>query len=470
LIEGESLRGLVNALFEGGRLNLEDYYGFLVDVVVYMPVWKLGTGVAPVGFDIDGTQFGLLFMSPEAAESVLARTPSANLEHLGARLALQRIPDGWGLIVDWSTSWELRITPDAVTELNERFGVWQAATEATDEWLSRLNNKFPDLPPTARAERAMEEWRRENGFRVVRGSRRARWIEHFFVAHADGAARCKEAWRSDYERDPYLRGLGPAELKAREQAILTNLAYADRDPARDELTPHEWAELLEHVQFECERRQIPPIAGGQDALRPSAPSSYAVPQNLYRFSKRRYLEPLLSSGLLTIFPAARYSDPSLLAAQRDDELARKFAREGSWWRSMAQTNYYVLFASWSFDPRLFYDFDADACLVIHDVRDFTERLMGSVEKVLPDQDWVGGDRLVRYYDPLRPRELELVRARFEKDFRFAYQREFRYVWEPTTERREGLPPLECMLGPLDDICSLIDADDRNSPATTQKSS
>lgn len=155
--QGQSLRVLANALFEGGRLNPEDYYEFLVDAVVYMPVSKLDSGVAPAGLDIDGTHFGLLFMSPEYADSVVARTPFGNPEHLSARSALQRIPNGWGIIVGWSTSWELRITPDAVTELNERFGVRQAATEATEEWLSRLNNEFAGLPSTARVEHANRE-------------------------------------------------------------------------------------------------------------------------------------------------------------------------------------------------------------------------------------------------------------------------------------------------------------------------
>jgi len=447
------LQDLAKALFAGNRLDLDDYYDLLVDAVVYLPVFGVGADASAVGFEIDGTNFGLLFMTPECAEPVLRRTSFATVERLLGRQGLRLIPDGWGVIVDWNTDSELRITPDAITELNERAQVREVTVEASDAWLSRVNAELADVPAAERPACAKERWSRDNGFRVVPGSRRERAIDHFFAAHADGPYRCEEVWGREYAAAPYLRHLDGAQLRERRETVLTNLAFADRVVAPDELTPHEWAEHLQHVRFESARRGIA-FDDDPRAHPPELLDASSAPRGqLFRFSKRRYLEPLLDTGALTIFPAAIYSDPSLRPAQRDDELARTLSSESGRRRMASRTNYYVWFATWSFDPRLFDDFHADACLVINDVHEFTDRLMPAVSEALPDPDWVGAGKPIRYYDPVRPDRR--VFARFEKDFRYAYQREFRFVWEPTKVPRTALPPLQCSVGPLGDICTLI---------------
>lgn len=469
MTELTSLRSLTLALLAGDRLNLEDYYDLLVDEIVYMPVTNpSGDALTPLGLQLagDDTWFGLLYSSAADAERDWhVTTLSSQRVRAGGRDALRSIPDGWGVIIDWKLEPELQIAPDSVTELNEVFHVRTVQTEAAEEWLSGVNRTLNELPLAERAEEAKRQWQAENGFRVIDGSRRARAIEHFFTAHADGERRCKQVWRSAYRSDPYLRHLTASELRERGEGIVTNLSFADRTPIQEELTEHEWMELLQHVECEHERRGVafewPPLAEDRRQRR----TQMQPEGELFRFSKRRYLEPLLWTGALTLFPAATYSDPSLLPAQRDDELLRSYSVQDVKWRRQAAANYYVWFVTWDFDERLFEDFDADACLVIHDARTFTDRLTRAVAQLLPRRDWAEGERRVRYFDPVRPYASLL--AWFHKDFRYAYQREFRDVWGPTQQAPAALlpapaelPALQCELGSLEDICSLVLSPDR----------
>jgi hypothetical protein len=77
-------------------------------------------------------------------------------------------------------------------------------------------------------------------------------------------------------------------------------------------------------------------------------------------------------------------------------------------------------------------------------------LFAAVATVLPE--WVGAEQLVNYFDPLRAHGKAL--STFEKDFKFEYQREFRFAWEPPVARG-ALPPVKIELGNLADVASLF---------------
>jgi len=489
----QMLRELARDFRQKPRCNLDDYYQLLACATAYTFA-QTGCSAAEraVGFEITGIRYLLLFMTAEAANDVASRCKETSIEKLPVREVLQRVPDGWGVIVDWNTDVEVRISPTDVIEFNERFGIWRVRQEATEEWLAKIHSELVNdgISESATAAKAMEVWSELNGFRVLPGSRRARRIEHILATFKDADKaqsrdRCEEGWRTAYVAAPYLHHLTDSDLRSRLAAVMTNLLFVDRPAFPHELMQIEWMQLFQDVRYEHDRRGLSFI----DAIKSidmlqdwpnlqRGTAAFAVyegpPGQLFRYSKRKYLEPLLRCGDLTLFPATQYSDPSLLRSQRDDELARTLILDGTQaqlehtdrdgirhpitavgsikYTMSSPTNYYVWFTTTTYDPRLFDDFEADACMIIHDAPAFTDRLRQAVEAAIPR--WVGADKLVRYFDPLR--EPGQVLASFEKDFRFAYQREYRFVWDPPApEIRKALSPLQLSLGPLHDICTLV---------------
>lgn len=90
-----------------------------------------------------------------------------------------------------------------------------------------------------------------------------------------------------------------------------------------------------------------------------------------------------------------------------------------------EENFYVMCMTVGYRPRLLDDFNANALLVIHNVDRFLIRIEKAVKKARPDLRMAGN--VVNYYDPYRvkPNDLEPF---FAKNFRYAYQREYRLVW------------------------------------------
>jgi hypothetical protein len=487
----EGLRELAKELPSGRRLNLADYFELLDWANLYACLPADGTWTTGLGYEIGGIHYGLLFTDQYSATEV------AGAEYVPKRVRgremLSRLPDGWGVIVDYGTDAEVRISPDKLTELNERFRIKPVRQEATDSWLAMTNEslKGSGIALSQRAEKTKEMWSELNGLRVLPNSRRARRIEWYFNVVADATAgearqRCDTFWRAEYLLDSYLQHLTDIELQERLTAIRTNLMYTDRDTLPHELSEIEWRELQEHVRYEFERRGLAfyeaiPVAERLaawpriDAAKVAFQRFVGPKGHLFKFGKLKDLEPLLRKGVIRINPAATYKeDTSLLPAQCDDELNRTVLLDASRLHiehigkdgvrhplhaigaskltASAGTNFYVWCMSTTFDARLFDDFGANACLIIHDGETLINRMHAAMSAALPT--WVGANMLVHYFDPVKPGDA-LLSSR-DKDFRFAYQREYRFLWDPAdSEKVMTLNPLDLCLGSLDGIASLI---------------
>jgi hypothetical protein len=194
---------------------------------------------------------------------------------------------------------------------------------------------------------------------------------------------------------------------------------------------------------------------------------------LVRYSRRRYLEPLVAHGELTIFPATRYDDPSLNPAVRDKELevtiqphgmtAEVFDRSGkakgrirvidSRLSAMSQTDFYVHSLSRTLAPELFPDFDADACVVIRDPRLYVRRILDAMHAQLPHPAWGGDIEEVKYVDPLNIAMRQIL-IPLHKHFFYARQQEVRVIWMPTHGARE-LSYIVLNMGSMEDCCTLL---------------
>ena len=122
------------------------------------------------------------------------------------------------------------------------------------------------------------------------------------------------------------------------------------------------------------------------------------------------------------------------------------------------TDYWTYCLSELLDPRLFSDFKANACVIIKR-KPFIERLARIMRFVKPGAQF-GFDR-VTYDDPLgayatkRPAYVSPDRVPMTKLFRYAYQREIRFVWLPTAPQ-EKLDSFELPIGPLCGFAELLE--------------
>ena len=118
----------------------------------------------------------------------------------------------------------------------------------------------------------------------------------------------------------------------------------------------------------------------------------------------------------------------------------------------SKTNYYVYCLSLSFTPRLFLDFDADACLIIRKPNDFQKMLLSIFESKM--QGWTGTGERVVYIDPLNC-PLAHIDVFSSKHFRYAYQREYRLIWLPS-DPKQALDHVLLELPDIKKYCYLVD--------------
>ncbi len=106
-------------------------------------------------------------------------------------------------------------------------------------------------------------------------------------------------------------------------------------------------------------------------------------------------------------------------------------------------------AAGSFDPRLFDDFEADACLLVRDLNNFGLRLLRAFAALAGMTKCAHGS--VHYEDPLHPVGPHHL-VEMTKHFRYEYQREWRMVWRAEEPLPKTAAPLFVEIGPLTDGC------------------
>ena len=105
------------------------------------------------------------------------------------------------------------------------------------------------------------------------------------------------------------------------------------------------------------------------------------------------------------------------------------------------------------DHTLFEPFEANACLIIHDVDEFAARLENSAPPALAS--WHYYHNPIQYLD-LREQDPNHVNSPpISKDFLYAYQKEYRFLWAPG-EEADLDEYLELELGSLEDIAMLYE--------------
>lgn len=203
-----------------------------------------------------------------------------------------------------------------------------------------------------------------------------------------------------------------------------------------------------------------------------------------KYSRFRYLEKALR-GTWRVAPASTYKQPDLTAAQRDDELSktdllsptatinisamrghaevRNVKPLGRIKRTVQIRRAYYLssltYCVGDSEPR-FAEF-GDARLVIRDQQAFGQRVCAAAQALQPS--WDAFFAPVHYYDPdaghpeflaTDPPEMRDTLPWRLKEAKYAWQREWRFVWLPDIELTGDLPPIELEIGSVSDIAVL----------------
>jgi hypothetical protein len=288
-----------------------------------------------------------------------------------------------------------------------------------------------------------------------------------------------------YRDKRYLEHIPLPELEQRARDLAMNLTEVTPEgtlavrPSDDAAAWWaKWRDLLEEYELRGVSRNPAPLDGLTPPTRVSPPEFLALNSYegdlLLKFGQREYMTMLHEEGLIRLGPASGYSDDSLNPAVRDDELSyESIAQPGAKlfvgptgaepptipiggihtirMKSTLPNDYYVYCLTTGRSPRLFHDFHADACVVIHKPMEFTRRMEQAVARLLPGSGT--GKGLVQYLDPHfdHPWEVDIPGS---KHFRFSYQQEYRLAWFPSVGQQR-LGPLNVAVGGLKDCSELI---------------
>lgn len=300
-----------------------------------------------------------------------------------------------------------------------------------------------------------------------------------------GKIRRHELWRKEYRNRRYLEDKSEAFIYARRDYLLDNVTTLTNNGQIGFLpSPLLW-ECQTHLLEELSMRGlqlpnsqfIPPSLPVAEYLKKhKVPQWESTPGELFRFSKKKYLEPLLSDGILYLAPASSYKQDDLVDAMKDDELSlnvvaqpgevavnlfiKGTGRKVGWTNPDVRTvnfpaeqDFYLCCMANVYAPRLWFDFwGSDTCLVVRDSQVFLERLRAATDAQLPDWNLLATDAV--YIDPFVGTKDGPPRVETAKDIRYAYQQEFRLIWT-TSRRLQDLAPTSLDLGPLHDCCELL---------------
>lgn len=301
-----------------------------------------------------------------------------------------------------------------------------------------------------------------------------------------------------------MRLLTQSELDRRFRDILLNILRLAADakigvyPISDGAPM--WWEKFTHVLEEMQLRHGPYPAGFRREMHspqnepfPNFVSDLAkkaaakmASQNLKRgdvfikFGKREHMEALYEAGALRIQPASFFLNKSHNPAIRDDELSLDFSfalsrdeivklvknpedvgqniRDQRMDVSLrCPTDYWLYCLTNSIEPRLFVDFNSDACVIIHDREAFGEMLgvASALNSSLLNTTMRNGNAL--YIDPFFPSKEVVSPNMFiplAKHFGYTYQDEYRFCWLPNTNQKK-LSPVDLSFGSLSKVAELI---------------
>lgn len=291
-----------------------------------------------------------------------------------------------------------------------------------------------------------------------------------------------DLWALDYETRRYLSGMTENDLRDRHASIIRNMdsytePYRDAVPINSYQSSWYWHRKEYQTRLEFILRGAdPPLCEFAPAISNSGESeAEEIPNGnkfIFRYSKRKYMRQMIEQGQIRFSPAERYDNEKYNDARRDDELNKhayipsknaKITDEsgrttnviGDIRRTVSGPDYHLVCFSCVWNEKLFADFDADTCVKILDTNEFAKRIESAGKMTFPD--WYFHDCPIQYFDPYEQDRHEPFDSAMSKDFRFAYQNEYRIIWA-----RLDAPYVagykSIRIGPAHDLMKMYSAD------------
>lgn len=258
-------------------------------------------------------------------------------------------------------------------------------------------------------------------------------------------------WNFEYQVTRFLERATPESLDSRYQSILRNLRTLireDRDliPIDSFMSSWYWfrKEYQTRVEYAFRGKVLPPpiVPLYQPKKVPIEATPPKVGAWLFRYGQGKYLQST-RAGNVWLANCDNYAHMQGDLARGDIEYEKSSYLPGAHTRittldgreipvlgdvtqSVRVPRYYLLSMASEWDADLFDEFsESDACLVIRDPEAFRSRLMAGCSSALP------GSRCellrVEYFDPYERPHRQIFESTICKDFRFAYQQEWRFV-------------------------------------------
>lgn len=295
-----------------------------------------------------------------------------------------------------------------------------------------------------------------------------------------------EFWELQYHISRYLEGVSELALMERYQEIIRNmhtLISKERNiiPIQSFLSSWYWFRKEHQTRLEFFLREIevpctiPNNSDFQnkDEMKPVRAKYPNAGDVLFRYGEIDHITDAFKKGRFLIRPASQFDALKEDSARNDDETSKysymagnstkittqdgvKIPVIGDIKRTNSMPDYYMLCVSSDWDDKMFSDFKADACLVIKDVDLFSHKLEKASLELFPK--WFYHHNPIDYFDPYEKVKNERIDAGMSKDFKFAYQREYRFIWAPPPEENpDEIKFLE--IGNLEDISVIYTANE-----------
>ena len=296
-----------------------------------------------------------------------------------------------------------------------------------------------------------------------------------------------EFWEFQYEVYRYLGRLQESDLIKRYGYIIRNMRTVispDRHiiPIRSFLSSWYWYRKEHQTRLEFFLRGIevpvePPtgVLDNSPANAPVRPKSPNAGDILFRYGDRQWMHEMFEQGSIRIAPASFYRSLEEDCGRTDNELekssfkpgeytkittedGREIPIKGDFQRTISAPDFFVLSMACDWDSALFKEF-GNSCVVIRDTEEFAQRLESAAKYHL--DGWLFYHNPVHYYDPYEMSRYEYFDASMCKDFCFAYQREYRFLWINTAgQEAVGFKFLD--VGPLVGIAELHEYEKRDA--------
>lgn len=294
-----------------------------------------------------------------------------------------------------------------------------------------------------------------------------------------------DMWDLEYVPYRYLSGMSDEDLQNRYHHIVRNMrSYTgpERDviPIKSYQSSWYWyrKEYQTRLEFALRESEPPTLTHQPPITVTSGPAYPKIPNGtevIFRYGKRKYMQQMVEQGKVRFSPAESYEGEENNAARKDDELqkhsfmagryttithesGRQIKLIGDIRRTVGGPGYHLVCFSCVWDVQLFDDFQADTCVAVTDPGEFARRLEAAGRAIFPG--WYFLDCPVQYFDPYERMKNEFFNSAMSKDFRFAYQNEFRILWSQMSAGPiNGFQFVD--IGPAHDIMTLYDVSGRS---------